>query len=349
VCRSETAVFTVTATGFGTLGYQWQKNGTTLSSEGHYSGTSSPVLTIAGTDGEDVATYRCVVSDSCGNLALSRSAALALNLPTLVTQQPLSQRGRLSGSVKFAVTAAGSGTLSYQWQKDGTNLTDDGHYSGTTSPTLTVSNVSATDSDTYRCVVRGNCGFGTSNPATLTLEGAINHPPSGISATVTTLEDSTYRFATAEFGFTDPNDRPPNSLLAVKVVTLPVAGTLKVNGIAFSAGRIVNVADIVAGRLSFTPAANSSGPGYASFTFQVRDDGGTDNGGVSTDPLPKTMTINVTSVNDAPVGRLGDGDDFGGRSLHICAHGFWVHRSERHPRKQVPGGEKSRRGPWLAS
>src|SRR5207248_1153986 len=37
-------------------------------------------------------------------------------------------------------------------------------------------------------------------------------------------------------------------------------------------------------------------------TFQVQDDGGTANGGVDLDPTPRTMTVNVTSVNDAPQG-----------------------------------------------
>ena len=34
----------------------------------------------------------------------------------------------------------------------------------------------------------------------------------------------------------------------------------------------------------------------------MQDNGGTANGGVDTDTNPKTMTLNVTSVNDAPVG-----------------------------------------------
>ena len=42
-----------------------------------------------------------------------------------------------------------------------------------------------------------------------------------------------------------------------------------------------------------------SGTGYANFTFQVQDDGGTANGGQNLS-ASKTMTINVTAVNDAP-------------------------------------------------
>ena len=48
----------------------------------------------------------------------------------------------------------------------------------------------------------------------------------------------------------------------------------------------MSVADISAGKLKFTPAANANGAGYASFTFQVQDDGGTANGGVDPTPRP---------------------------------------------------------------
>ena len=65
----------------------------------------------------------------------------------------------------------------------------------------------------------------------------------------------------------------------------------------------VAAATIAAGRLKFKPVANANGTAYDSFTFQVQDDGGTANGGVDTDPSANTITIDVTSVNDAPVGR----------------------------------------------
>src|SRR5207244_2601460 len=61
-------------------------------------------------------------------------------------------------------------------------------------------------------------------------------------------------------------------------------------------------ADIGAGKLKFSPAANANGSPYTTFTFQVQDNGGTANGGQDTDQSANTMTINVTSVNDAPAG-----------------------------------------------
>jgi hypothetical protein len=129
-----------------------------------------------------------------------------------------------------------------------------------------------------------------------------NSAPAGADKTITTLEDTAYAFTAADFGFSDPNDSPSNSLAAVKITTLPTAGTLKDNGVAVTVGQFISVSDIDAGRLEFTPAANAQGAGYASFTFQVQDDGGTVNGGVNLDQSPNTITFNVTSVNDAPAG-----------------------------------------------
>jgi hypothetical protein len=131
---------------------------------------------------------------------------------------------------------------------------------------------------------------------------AINDAPAGTDKTVTTLEDNSYTFTATDFGFTDPNDSPANTLLAVKITTLPAAGSLTDNNVAVSAGQFIPVADINGGKLKFAPAADASGSPYASFTFQVQDNGGTTNGGVDLDQSPNTMTINVTAVNDAPAG-----------------------------------------------
>ena len=124
--------------------------------------------------------------------------------------------------------------------------------------------------------------------------------PAGADKTVTSLEDSSYTFSSGDFGFSDTSDSPANSLLAVVITTLPAVGTLKLNNVAVTLGQSVPVASI--GGLVYAPAANADGTGYASFTFQVQDDGGTANGGVDTDLTARTITVDVTSVNDAPSG-----------------------------------------------
>jgi Ca2+-binding RTX toxin-like protein/Mg-chelatase subunit ChlD len=130
---------------------------------------------------------------------------------------------------------------------------------------------------------------------------AVNDAPRGADATRTIDEDQSYVFALVDFGFADPDDTPPDGLLGVRIATLPASGTLSVGGAPVNAGDMVAVSDINAGRLIFTPAPDANGLGYAQIGFQVRDDGGTANGGVDTDPTPNTITFNVSAVNDGPV------------------------------------------------
>ncbi|MCP1620900.1 putative secreted protein (type I secretion substrate) [Pseudomonas sp. SLBN-26] len=139
---------------------------------------------------------------------------------------------------------------------------------------------------------------GTPDSANLTINVIdANSPPAGADATLSLLEDTSHVLTAANFGFSDSEG---NSLAAVKITTLPTAGTLLLNGSAISAGTFVSAADLAAGKLVFSPAANANGNGYAKFTFQVQDNGGTANGGINLDPNPNTITFNVTPVNDAP-------------------------------------------------
>ena len=93
---------------------------------------------------------------------------------------------------------------------------------------------------------------------------------------------------------------PPNALLSVVITTLPTSGTLTLNGAPVAAGDFVLATDIAAGKLVYTPAPNATAD--ATFTFQVRDDGGTANGGTDLDASANTLTIDITPVNDAPAG-----------------------------------------------
>jgi VCBS repeat-containing protein len=133
----------------------------------------------------------------------------------------------------------------------------------------------------------------------------VNDAPSGSDATVVTNEDTAYTFSASDFGFVDPNDSPGNALAGVLIASLPAAGQLLLSGAPVAVGQLVPAADIALGNLTFVPAAEANGTGYASFAFHVQDDGGALNGGIDLDPTANTITIDVTPVNDAPVA----GDD----------------------------------------
>ncbi|HQS59390.1 MAG TPA: S8 family serine peptidase [Gallionellaceae bacterium] len=158
--------------------------------------------------------------------------------------------------------------------------------------------------NTYSVTVRVTDFFGLTFDQALNINvNNINEAPAGSNATLTINEDAAHTFAAANFGFSDPDDLPaPNSLSAVIISTVPAAGALELGGIAVTAGQSIAAADFA--NLTFTPAANANGNGYASFTFQVVDDGGTANGGINTDASPNTLTFDVTPLNDPPTGLL---------------------------------------------
>src|SRR5262249_61823200 len=81
------------------------------------------------------------------------------------------------------------------------------------------------------------------NPITINVT-SVNDAPQGTDKTVTTLEHTASTRAAADFGPLDPLDGPANSLLAVKITTLPGAGSLTDNGGAVTAGQFIPVADI---------------------------------------------------------------------------------------------------------
>ena len=134
-------------------------------------------------------------------------------------------------------------------------------------------------------------------PNTMTVNvTAVNDAPAGTDATVTTNEDTAYTFTVANFGFTDVDGGDALSAVRIDTLAIPVGATLQLSGINVNASDVVLVADINAGNLVFTPAANQNGAGYASFTFSVRD-----TGGPAFDAAPNTMTVNVTAVDDLPL------------------------------------------------
>jgi outer membrane protein assembly factor BamB len=82
--------------------------------------------------------------------------------PPVITTHPVSQTVAKNSNVTFSVAAGGT-ALSYQWQKNNTNI------SGANSATLSLNSVVVSDSGNYRCVVSNTAGSATSDNATLTV------------------------------------------------------------------------------------------------------------------------------------------------------------------------------------
>jgi alpha-tubulin suppressor-like RCC1 family protein len=168
VSAGATASFVVSAVGTLPLSYQWLKEGLPLVDGGSISGTRSSSLTLSNVQSGNMGNYSVVVSNSQGWVASSNATLIGLFPPTLLSQ-PASQTVLAGAIVSFTVEAFGSGTFIYQWQRAGTNLAEGGKLTGTTTPSLTVSNVQASEMGNYSVVVSNAYGSGTSSNALLGL------------------------------------------------------------------------------------------------------------------------------------------------------------------------------------
>jgi hypothetical protein len=84
-----------------------------------------------------------------------------------ITAHPSGRTATEGDRVTFSITASGAGPLSYQWRRNGANLTNGGAISGATSPTLAIEPVAAAHAGSYTCIVTNSCGSVTSNSASL--------------------------------------------------------------------------------------------------------------------------------------------------------------------------------------
>ena len=92
-----------------------------------------------------------------------------------LTDQPVDVEAVQGETVQFSVGVAGNPPFTYQWKKNGVNLSDVGRISGATSETLTISDVQLSDADPdYACAVSNaeNPGGLESDSAALTVVAA---------------------------------------------------------------------------------------------------------------------------------------------------------------------------------
>ncbi len=109
-----------------------------------------------------------------GQLKIAFSFDLPASIRPTIISQPLSLTVGPGGATSFSVAATGTPTLIYQWRKNGSNLTNGGNVSGSTSTTLTITNVQSADAASYTVVVSNNAGSVTSILAALSVSDDID-------------------------------------------------------------------------------------------------------------------------------------------------------------------------------
>ncbi len=175
VTQPNSATFSVTASGNPALSYQWRRNGVAISG----ATSSSYVLDPTSAASDNGAQYSVVVSNIAGNVT-SANATLTVNVAPGITTQPASITVNAPNSATFTVVATGTAPLSYQWRRNGSNI------SGATSASYVLNPTAGTDSGAqFSVVVTNAAGSVTSANATLTVNVAPSITTQPASVTVT--------------------------------------------------------------------------------------------------------------------------------------------------------------------
>jgi VCBS repeat-containing protein len=249
--------------------------------------------------GVAIATSDASIVDQDGNI---KQVVVTLTNPLDQSHEKLSISGALVTQLTNAgITIAGNDThaITLSGNRDGSTfqlaLRAIRYVNDSDAPSSTARMVSVETLDQ-----QNNTGVGATTTINIV---TINDAPVGASNAVSLNEDTPRAFTVADFDFSDAEG---HALASVIVSTLPGAGTITLDGGTVAAGQEITAADIAAGLLVYEPAihANDVQNGVRTFTFQVRDVGGTANGGIDLDGTPNTLTLNIAPVNDLPTGTV---------------------------------------------
>jgi hypothetical protein len=276
----------VTANG-SSLSYQWFKGASLLAS-----GTGT-TLTLFSVSDADAGGYNVVVSNPFGSVT-SVVATLTIIDPPVIVTQPTSRTNHAGTLATFAVTVTGTAPA-FQWTKNGVNMANGGNISGSTTASLSVSNVSSADAAGYSVIVGNAAGSVTSVVASLTVIG-----PPGITMQPANL--TTNQGATASF-------------MVVATGTSPAYQWFKsVTNLLINGG---NVSGATSATLVLSNLALADAASYTVVITNVL-------GSVTSAPA----TLIVTSTNTAPSQLFADdftrGTDPGPLTPWIAQSGTWT-------------------------
>lgn len=250
---------------------------------------TSPVIgnsytTPAGNDSSYVYMVRAAKleitpgSGSYFNLSEGSFITISLNLANrapVISKQPLAIRVRVGAPAAFSVEAYGehngSSSLTYQWNKNGTNI------AGATSPYFVIPSVNSGDAASYTVTVANSTGSITSTAAAL----AVNQIPIAAQDSIAVAEGGTVDVPV--FANDSDPDSAPQALQFLGVSRLPLHGTVSV-----IPGNPILVHYVNDATLGYTPTDT--------FTYAISDGEAIVEGRVVITITDASINQNLTSV-----------------------------------------------------
>ena len=154
---------TVAASGRPVPSYQWSFNGVEMP------GAVNPVLLLSEIDFTDEGVYAVTVSNEAGSVMSGGAHVRVTSLIPAIVQQPTAVEAIEGSTAVLGVHVAGLEPLSFEWRRDGAELTTDDRFSGIRSDTLRIVNVELGDAGTYRLTASNAGGETTAEAVTLTV------------------------------------------------------------------------------------------------------------------------------------------------------------------------------------
>ena len=157
-----TTSFTLSVAANNTQTYQWYKNDVAINT------ATASSFNIPSVASSDAATYKVVISNSCGYNVTSNAAVLVVKSAPTVQTNASTNTLCVGASQTLQVTAVtnNGGTLTYQWKKGGVNIPN------ATTASLALNNLQTGDAGVYTVAVTNSCGTTTSPDYTITMTQA---------------------------------------------------------------------------------------------------------------------------------------------------------------------------------
>jgi hypothetical protein len=258
------------------------------------SGSGVAYNTFTGTLTNGTLTFQVTGDGSQGVMGLNGfQLLLAPTVPPVITSAPASRTNYVGDTATFSVSAVtSSGSLSYQWQANGTNLTDVGIVSGSTTSTLTLTGVTTNSALAYQVIVSNGSGSVTSSVANLTV---FTYPVAGSSFTlgVTLGVPQTVQIIGGKYAPSNADGLP----LTVTSVTGATNGTVSTDGT----------------NITYTATNTAVGATNDSFTYTVSDG----HSGTATQTI--SVTINTSSAAAQGFNKIGAPQLIGGYEVMTYA------------------------------
>lgn len=169
--QGDTLALAVNVTTDGTTGYQWKKDNVNIP------GANGPGLTLENIQPGDEGSYTLVVTNAGGSVtstAIVVTVSATPRAPAFLSH-PESQTVNNGANVTLSVETSGTAPITYQWVKDGANVTDGGNVAGATTATLTITGATAANGGSYRVIAHNSVSDTLSLPAVLTVENSVTY------------------------------------------------------------------------------------------------------------------------------------------------------------------------------